>query len=192
MGLHEEGFIIKETKQITTYPKISIAIGIFSLGFALLTFGFFFITFISSPPLDILIIMIICGYIIISFILFFISKQKYYEKRFLLMGGLSTFIGGFLVYTYYYVLSMEEIENKIRELEEESPYLEETYNKFFLENVEIIKIVILISAVVFLFVGSFLIIYHFWRKAKEVRFSIQSDKDLINEDLIEKSPENID
>lgn len=107
------------------------------------------------------------------------------------MGVMSVFTGGFLAYIYYWVLKMEETQIKLRELEEGRPFLEETYNKFLLDNAEIIKFVILFSAIVFLLFGVILIIYHFWRRAKEVRFSIQSDKDLINEDLIEKSPENI-
>ncbi len=82
---------------------------------------------------------------------------------------------------------MEETQINLRELEEKSPFLEETYNKFFLENAEIIKLTILLSAIIFIVIGTLLIIYHFWKKSKEVRFSIPPYEEIKNEGLKEDS-----
>ncbi len=88
---------------------------------------------------------------------------------------------------YFNVLWMEKIQKEMRELQERSPFLEETYNKFFLENAEIIKLTILLSAIIFIVIGTLLIIYHFWKKSKEVRFSIPPYEEIKNEGLKEDS-----
>lgn len=88
------------------------------------------------------------------------------------MSILSFITGGYLIFLYFWIIRMEETQISLRELEDKSPFPEETYNKFFLDNAEIIKLTILLTVIIFIVIGSLCIIYHFWKKTKEIRFLI--------------------
>ncbi|UCE73170.1 MAG: hypothetical protein JSV56_09020 [Methanomassiliicoccales archaeon] len=109
------------------------------------------------------------------YILYHISKRTDYEKRFLLMGIFTFITDYFWVYMYLQtrlVEALAEASEALRELRElsgsDSSSSENPVNTFFLENIETIRIIILISILVFFIGGILLIYYHMWKKSKEV------------------------
>ncbi len=154
------GFEINnETKDSKTSRKGLTTFLFFAIGCIFLTFGYTTLAVPIKIPFEILIGLIVSGYILMIIYFVYMTKYKIF-KNYFEMGGNSGVFGAYLIFIYFQVSRIEGYNDNNR------------INKFYFDNTGIIKSTILLPAFVFILIGAILIFYYLRKKSREVKFSI--------------------